>query len=273
MEKEILIQNLRTKLGADKAGAISDRTFDAFATDWLPQFSDDSKITEDTWKFPLTVLTNYAGQKLHDDAEMSAKFKKEYEDSLASKIEEAKKAAIAEYLKNNPAPTPPKPNENNGDNGNKKMEDLIAEQISAAIGNLTKEDGVIGKLTTSMTDFLNKTKEQERAAMVKTLKSQLSEHLKGKGANSAAVIDDAINELEYGENPDFNDLKTKAENAYETRFKRYYGNGGKPWGSKRPTGNPSEDGLSDDIKSYIEANKKKAEQSANYQQELSKTFM
>lgn len=269
MEKEILIQNLRTKLGADKAGVISDRTFDAFATDWLPQFADDSKITDDTWKFPLTVLTNYAGQKLHDDAEVSAKFKKEYEDSLAAKIEEAKQAVIEQYKKEHPTAEPPKPQDKPGE---KTMDELIAEKLSAAIGDLTKEDGAIGKLTTKMTAFLNRSEAQEREAQVKSMKAQLTAHLKGKGASSDPVIEDAIRELEFGDKLDFDEFKTKAENAYEARFKRYYGDGGKPWGGKPGSSSPMEDGVSDDIKNYIETAKKNAAQNANYQQELSKTF-
>ena len=99
MEKEILIQNLRTKLGDDKSSAISDRTMEAFADMWLPRFNDDSKITDDTWKEPITFLTNYAGQKLHDDAAMADKLKKEIGDKfnadLAQKIKDAEAAAIA----------------------------------------------------------------------------------------------------------------------------------------------------------------------------------
>ena len=82
MEKEILIQNLRERLGADKSGVISDRTMDALAQEWLPQFADDSKITDETWKFPVLMLNNYAGQKLHDDAATAEKLKKEYGDKL-----------------------------------------------------------------------------------------------------------------------------------------------------------------------------------------------
>ena len=100
MEKEILIQNLRERLGADKSGVISDRTMDALAQEWLPQFADDSKITDETWKFPVLMLNNYAGQKLHDDAATAERLKKEYGDKLnqdlEKKLKEAKEAAIAE---------------------------------------------------------------------------------------------------------------------------------------------------------------------------------
>ena len=106
MEKEILIQNLRSKLGDDKSGVISDRTMDAFANMWLPRFNDDSKITDDTWTEPITFLTNYAGQKLHDDAAMADKLKKEIGDKfnadLAQKIKDAEAAAIAKYIKEHP---------------------------------------------------------------------------------------------------------------------------------------------------------------------------
>ena len=139
MEKEILIQNLRERLGADKSGVISDRTMDALAQEWLPQFADDSKITDETWKFPVLMLNNYAGQKLHDDAATAEKLKKEFGDKLnqdlEKKIKEAKEAAIAEYIKAHPAPQ----DTNGGNGGNGGGNDFLSEDIKKYIEQ-AKED-------------------------------------------------------------------------------------------------------------------------------------
>lgn len=271
MEKEILIQNLRTKLGEDKSCAISDRTMESFVEDWLPDFADDSKITDESWNFPIKVLTNYAGQKLHDDAEMTSKLKKEYEEKLNAdlekKIEEAKEAAIAQYIKEHPitdpkaTPTPPQ---------NKKMEDIVAEQVAAAMANLTKEDGVIGKLNNTISSFITRNEEKERAQAIDSVKKRLSAYLVERGANSTPAIEDALLDIEYGDNPNFDELKSKVVPAYESRFKRYFGDGAKPFGGGA-NGNPN--GLTDDVKEHIEKLKQEAQQNANYRESITKNFV
>ena len=286
MEKEILIQNLRSKLGDDKSGVISDRTMDAFANMWLPRFNDDSKITDDTWTEPITFLTNYAGQKLHDDAAMADKLKKEIGDKfnadLAQKIKDAEAAAIAKYIKEHPQDNGGGNGGNGGGNGNggnqggtKTMEELVAEQVAAAMANLTKEDGVIGKLNTTLGDFIKTNQEKERNQSVANMKARLTDYLKEKGASNIPTIEDALLDIEYGDKWDFDELKAKVTTAYETRFKRYFGDGGKPFGggSQGGNGGGNGNGLSEDIKAYIEQAKKDAAETQNYSESLTKNFV
>lgn len=286
MEKEILIQNLRSKLGDDKSGVISDRTMDAFANMWLPRFNDDSKITDDTWNEPITFLTNYAGQKLHDDAAMADKLKKEIGDKfnadLAQKIKDAEAAAIAKYIKEHPQDNGGGNGGNGGGNGNggnqggtKTMEELVAEQVAAAMANLTKEDGVIGKLNTTLGDFIKTNQEKERNQSVANMKARLTDYLKEKGASNIPTIEDALLDIEYGDKLDFDELKAKVTTAYETRFKRYFGDGGKPFGggSQGGNGGGNGNGLSEDIKAYIEQAKKDAAETQNYSESLTKNFV
>ena len=286
MEKEILIQNLRSKLGDDKSGVISDRTMDAFANMWLPRFNDDSKITDDTWTEPITFLTNYAGQKLHDDAAMADKLKKEIGDKfnadLAQKIKDAEAAAIAKYIKEHPQDNGGGNGGNGGGNGNggnqggtKTMEELVAEQVAAAMANLTKEDGVIGKLNTTLGDFIKTNQEKERNQSVANMKARLTDYLKEKGASNIPTIEDALLDIEYGEKLDFDELKAKVTTAYETRFKRYFGDGGKPFGGGSQGGNGGGNGnvLSEDIQAYINQAKKDAAETQNYSETLTKNFV
>lgn len=286
MEKEILIQNLRSKLGDDKSGVISDRTMDAFANMWLPRFNDDSKITDDTWTEPITFLTNYAGQKLHDDAAMADKLKKEIGDKfnadLAQKIKDAEAAAIAKYIKEHPQDNGGGNGGNGGGNGNggnqggtKTMEELVAEQVAAAMANLTKEDGVIGKLNTTLGDFIKTNQEKERNQSVANMKVRLTDYLKEKGASNIPTIEDALLDIEYGDKLDFDELKAKVTTAYETRFKRYFGDGGKPFGggSQGGNGGGNGNGLSEDIKAYIDQAKKDAAETQNYSESLTKNFV
>lgn len=286
MEKEILIQNLRSKLGDDKSGVISDRTMDAFANMWLPRFNDDSKITDDTWTEPITFLTNYAGQKLHDDAAMADKLKKEIGDKfnadLAQKIKDAEAAAIAKYIKEHPQDNGGGNGGNGGGNGNggnqggtKTMEELVAEQVAAAMANLTKEDGVIGKLNTTLGDFIKTNQEKERNQSVANMKARLTDYLKEKGASNIPTIEDALLDIEYGDKLDFDELKAKVTTAYETRFKRYFGDGGKPFGGGLQGGNGggNGNGLSEDIKAYIDQAKKDAAETQNYSESLTKNFV
>ena len=286
MEKEILIQNLRSKLGDDKSGVISDRTMDAFANMWLPRFNDDSKITDDTGTEPITFLTNYAGQKLHDDAAMADKLKKEIGDKvnadLAQKIKDAEAAAIAKYIKEHPQDNGGGNGGNGGGNGNggnqggtKTMEELVAEQVAAAMANLTKEDGVIGKLNTTLGDFIKTNQEKERNQSVANMKARLTDYLKEKGASNIPTIEDALLDIEYGDKLDFDELKAKVTAAYATRFKRYFGDGGKPFGggSQGGNGGGNGNGLSEDIKAYIDQAKKDAAETQNYSESLTKNFV
>ena len=87
MEKDILIQNLRTVHISDNAKVISDKTFEGIAESVLTMFADDSKITEETWKLPVATLIQFAGQKRHDEKAFTEKFKSDYAKEYAGQHE------------------------------------------------------------------------------------------------------------------------------------------------------------------------------------------
>lgn len=268
MEKDILITELRNRVGVDNASVISDKTFDAFGEMWKPLFADDSKITDDTWKGPLEVLKQYAGQKRHDDAAFATKFKTDYETKakaeLDAKLEEARKAAIEEFKKSQP-----KPDDNSSDNGDQKLNELIDAKLNA----LSSDEGALGKLTKALTTFIEESNKRDKATQLTAVKQGLTEYLKGLGASSAPTIEDAIKDIEYGDKLDMEELKPKIKAAYEARFKRYFGDGGKPFGgggSNDPY--PHDDDMNDAIKKKVDALKKELEQQQSYQERLKNNF-
>ena len=98
----------------------------------------------------------------------------------------------------------------------------------------------------------------------------ISKHLVALKANNEACIDDALEDIEYGENPTFEGLKQSAISAYEKRYKRYYADGGKPFGGDSTGGNG---GDNDFVKERIARLKQEAKENANYATELEKTFV
>ena len=138
MEKDILIQNLRTKVGEDNCKSISDKTFEGIANVYLPMFADDSKITDETWKFPVAALTEFAGQKRYDEKVFTEKFKSDYakeyatqhEKDVEERIRVATEKAIESYKKEHPDKDGDGGNGGNeGDEIDKKVNDAVAKAL------------------------------------------------------------------------------------------------------------------------------------------------
>ena len=278
MEKDILIQGLRTRIGEDDAKIISDKTFDGVATEVLSLFADDTKVTDETWKLPVALLKQFAGQKRFDEKTFTEKFKTDYakeyntqhEKDVETRISTAVAKALEDYKKEHP--------ENGGgkdkENGGGKDDDLdtkVKNAVAEAIKGLTGEESEFGKLNKTMTTFLQSQQDREKADAKNRVKAELKKHLLNLKANNEACIDDALDDIEYGDSPKFEDLKQSAISAYEKRYKRYYADGGKPFGGKS-----TEDGgdeTSTYVKDRIDKLKKEAADSANYSSELEKTFV
>lgn len=267
MEKDILIQNLRSKLGEDTASVISEKTFDGIATVYLPQFSDDESITDESWTAPLAVLKAYAGQKRHDDKQFAEKFKTDYakqfaeqhEKDVEERIRKAASDAVEAYKKES--------GKNNGEGDEKDLDTKVAEAVSSAIAGLTGEDGVIGKLSKTVTDFTNSFKEQEKSASEKKLRSELAAYLRGRKADKDAVIELTVGQIELGDTPDLAELKVLAEKNYESNYKKFYGDGGQPFGGKN-----AGDGEGSFVSERLKKLEEEAKESANYAESLEKTF-
>jgi hypothetical protein len=280
MEKDILIQELRTKVGEDNCKVISDKTFDGIAESVLPMFADDSKITEETWKLPVATLIQFAGQKRFDEKTFTEKFKEDYakeygaqhEKDVENRIKSAVEKALDDYKKAHPENGGG--NGGDGGNGGSTDDDLdakVAKAVKEAMAGLTGADSDFGKMTATMTDFMKSQMEREKTAMLNSVKSELKKHLVALKANNEACIDDALEDIEYGENPTFEGLKQTAISAYEKRYKRYYADGGKPFGGNSTGGNGGEG--NDFVKERIAKLQQEAKDNANYATEQEKTFV
>ena len=275
MEKDILIQNLRTKVGEDNCKSISDKTFEGIAESVLPMFADDSKITDETWKLPVATLIQFAGQKRFDEKAFTEKFKEDYakeyaaqhEKDVESRISTAVAKALEDYKKEHP--------ENgggNGGNGGTSADDLdakVQDAVKKALAGMTGADSEFGKMTATMNAFMKSQMEREKTATLNSVKSELKKHLIALKANNEACIDDALDDIEYGDNPTFDGLKQSAVSAYEKRYKRYYADGGKPFGGDGTGGNG---GGNDFVKERIARLQKEAKDNADYATEQEKTF-
>ena len=276
MEKDILIQNLKTKVGEDNAKVISDKTFDGIAESVLPMFADDSKITDDTWKLPVATLIQFAGQKRFDEKTFTEKFKADYakeyaaqhETDVTARINSAVAKALEDYKKEHP--------ENgggNGGNGGTSTDDLdakVQDAVKKALEGLTGAESEFGKMTATMNNFMKSQIEREKTATLNSVKSELKKHLIALKANNEACIDDALDDIEYGDNPTFEGLKQAAVSAYEKRYKRYYADGGKPFGGGGTGGNG---GGNDFVKDRIARLQREAKENAEYATEQEKTFV
>ena len=276
MEKDILIQNLKTKVGEDNCKVISDKTFDGIAESVLPMFADDSKITDETWKLPVATLIQFAGQKRFDEKAFTERFKADYakeyetkhETDVTARINAAVAKALEDYKKEHP--------ENGGGTGGNggastdELDTKVQDAVKKALEGLTGAESEFGKMTATMTNFMKSQMEREKTATLNSVKSDLKKHLLSLKANNEACIDDALDDIEYGDNPTFDGLKQAAVSAYEKRYKRYYADGGKPFGGAGTGGNGSEQGF---VKDTIERLKREAEESANYATDMEKTFV
>ena len=262
MEKDILIQNLRTRIGEDNASIISDKTFDGIADAYLPMFADDSKITDEMWNYPVAVLNAYAGQKRHDDKVFAQKFKTDYaaqhQKDVDERIKEATEKAIEEYKKSLEGAGGGKEGEGDG----KSSADDMEERINAILGDKLKErDDELTKLRKTIEDITASQKEREKTAQITSVKAALKKHLQDLNANNEACIDDALDSLDFGDNPKFDELKQTVVAAYEKRYKRYYGDGGKPFGGESTGGGGGTGSL---IQGHIERAKQQAEDAKDY---------
>lgn len=267
MEKTALIQNLKLKIGEDNAKVISDRTFDGIANVYLPLFADDSAITDETWKYPVAALNEFAGQKRFDEKNFTEKYKSEFaaqhEKDVEERIRVASEKALEEYKKAHPEKKVEE--EVNKDDIDKKVNEAVAN----AIKGLTGTDSELGKSLSTITDFLKKQADREKTESKNRVRQELKKHLVDLKANNEACIDDALDDIEYGDSPTFDALKQSAIDAYEKRYKRYYADGGKPFGGQSSGGG----GENSYVKDRIEQLKKEAAENANYAAEQEKTFI
>lgn len=270
MQKDILIQELRTRVGEDDAKVISDKTFDGFAENYLSLFEKDDEITDDTWKAPVAALKMFAGQKRHDDKVFTERYKSEYEaqhqKDVDARIADATAKAIEEFKK-----TLKNEGDGDGDGDGEGTDDGMEERMRAYMENALKErDKQIEDFKNTIKELTESQKEREKTARIGSVKSALKQYLLDLKAGNEACIDDALDGIDYGDEPTLEDFKQTAVAAYEKRYKRYYGDGGKPFGGESAGG--SGGGSGSIVKGHIERVQQQVKDAEDYAKETEARF-
>lgn len=276
MQKDILIQELRTRVGEDDAKVISDKTFDGFAENYLSLFEKDDEITDDTWKVPVAALKMFAGQKRHDDKVFAERYKSEYEaqhqKDVDARIADATAKAIEEFKKTlGNAGDKGGDGDGEGTKPDPKADDSMEERMRALMESTFKErDKQIEDLKNTIKELTESQKEREKTARIGSVKSALKQYLLDLKAGNEACIDDALDGIDYGDEPNLEDFKQTAVAAYEKRYKRYYGDGGKPFGGESAGG--SGGGSGSIVKSHIERVQQQVKDAEDYAKETEARF-
>lgn len=271
MEKNLLIQNLKSKAGIDN---LSDRTFEEVATAYLPMFAEDDKITDETWNLPVTILKTMSGQLRHEVAEGITKGKTQWETEQKTAqqkaIEDAVAAAKAEWEKNHPQQQQQQQNQQQQQQ-EQSLEEKIAAAVAKAMEGVTGEEGSLGKLTKQFTDYMAKTEQEKKDAFVNKLREDLKSYLLDvRLADREPVVNLAVKDMEIKEDSDFDKLKIEVEKKYEKLYKEFYGDSGSgPYAGGAGGGSNSNKEFED----YIKAQKAAAEQQAKEAEALEKELM
>lgn len=274
MEKEALIQGFKDRLG-DNASVVSDRSYEEIANVALPSFADDSKITDDTWKLPVQMLNTLVGQYRHDVANgiTNAKTQWATENDAANKkaIEDGIAAFKTQWEKDHPAPPKPEPTPQTDEEKRKaEMTELVKGILAENNKQLLGEEGVIGKLSKSVTDFMEGYQKQQKETLLAGTRKQITDYLTELGATSKPALNLAVKQLEIGDTPDIDKLKLEAKKGYETIYKEFYADGGKPFGGSGSAGGGG--GSDEALKKYLEGKQAEAQKEANDAENLRKKF-
>ncbi len=275
MEKEALIEELKTRVGENDFGVLSAQTVDALAATFLPSFADDEKITDDTWKLPIEVCRNYAGQYRHDLAtkitEEKNRLEKENENSVKTLAEKQFEEFKAEWEKANK--TTPVDNKNNGSKGDTDAVTKALEEYNKKLFGEDGKSGLIGGQLSATSEFIANSKKAAEAEKISTIKQQLKDYLtKERKASREPVVNLAIGGLDIKTDSNIDELKIQVEKIYEGRYKEFYGDGGKPYGGDSAGG--KDDGSPDeDVKVYLENKRKADEEKAKKVEAIKKSFV
>lgn len=217
MEKNLLIQNLKTKAGVDN---LSERTYDEVATALLPLFADDEKINDESWNVPIQMLKSMSGQLRHEVADGITKGKTQWETEQKTvqqkAIDDAVEAFKTQWEKDHPS-------QQHQEEQQPDVAKLVAEQVAEQMKNLTGENSEFAKLSKQFSDYLKAQAEKDKLLSEANVREQIKAYLIGRGVEEDDfALEIALEKLVIGENPDVAALKTKAEKDYEAIFKRMH---------------------------------------------------
>lgn len=271
MEKELFLSTLKGKAQVDN---LSDRTFDEVAALWLPQFADDTKITDESWVLPVQMLKTMSGQLRHDVSLGIASGKSQWDNDaeVAKKkaVEDAVAAAKAEWEK----ATKPVNDAGNNGNGQPDINTIVADAVAKAIGGLTGEDGVIGQQSKKLNDFITAFTAKEKAQTEADIRRQIRNRLIARGVDEDDyALEITMEKLSIGEKPDLEALSSQAEKDYESIYKRMHKNdGAQPFGGGAGGVGNGQDSKAEFDK-FIQQKRAALEKEAQDAEELKKLMM
>lgn len=268
MEKELFLSTLKDKSQVDN---LSDRSFDEVATMWLPLFSDDSKITEESWSMPIQMVKTMSGQLRHDISTGIGEAKSQWEKDAATARQKAVEAALSEAkaawekpddIKPAPLPQPPI-----------DLENKISEAVSAAVKDLVSEKGLIGMQNKKLDDFISAYTKNEKAKQEAEIKGKIRKHLISRGVDDDDyALEITMEKLAIGDTPDLKALTEKAEKDYEAIFKRMYKNGAQPFAGGAGGAGGGQDSLAE-FEKFIQGKKAEMAEQEAEANELKKLMM
>lgn len=275
MTQEELVAGLKERVGNS---SFQDRTFEDVAKNALPLFADDSKVSDETWNIPVSIMKTINGQfsaevastinseKERINAEnkqAQEKWQKDFSAKWEREHSKAKAVNAARKADNEPVKT---------ETGSE--DDRIAKAVDAAMKaqsvKLFGEDGnggILGKIG----DFMRQTQQQTKEAKMRSMREDLKQYLIERGASTARepLINLTVKQIELDENSDIDKAKLDVEKLYQKNYKSFYGDGGKPFGgsSAGAAGGPDEN-----LKKYLQDKAEKTHAEAESAESLRKKF-
>ena len=200
---------------------LSDRTISEIVEMFYPSFTDDEKITDDSWKLPVQMIKTMSGQLRHDTSAGINAFKTNFEEESKTTnqkaIDDAVAAFKAQWEKDHPTPTPPKPEEK------PDVTKLVAEQVAEQMKALTGEGSEFQKLSKQFSDYLAAQALKDKAASEEELRKQVLKHVIAFDDldEDDAIVENVMLKLDFKGDKTLDDLKNEAKGLYETAFKKY----------------------------------------------------
>ena len=275
MDKETLIQNLKTKVGETDFNVLSAQTVDGIITPLLPMFADDEKVNDASYELPVQLLKNYIGQYRHDvKAGITAGI-----DSEKTRLNGEKESAIAafkaQWEKEHPAQgdgvTPPA-GEPQGTGAGMTADDIskkVDELFAAKLSELTGKDGAIGKLNGLLESQESQRKAEKISTITKTIEQYITEKEGGELSHEQSrALHYALKDFTIDAEKPVDDLKKTFEKLYEETYKDLYPNGGMPFANAAGEG-----GSNAAFEAFIKRNADAAKTAEKEQEALKKKFM
>lgn len=201
---------------------LSDRTISEIVEMFYPSFTEDDKITDESWKLPVQMIKTMSGQLRHDTSAginaFKTKFEEESKTTNQKAIDDAVAAFKAQWEKDHPIVDPNKKPEEKPD-----VAKIVAEQVAEQMKALTGEGSEFQKLSKQFGDYLAAQAAKDKAASEEELRRQVLKHVIAFDDldEDDAIVENVMLKLDFKGDKTLDDLKTEAKSLYETAFKKY----------------------------------------------------